>query len=220
MQFPILDSLGDADRRRVLAGTTRRRYARREALFHEQDPGDTLHLIESGKVAVRITTRGGEQAMIDVLGPGEVVGTFAVLEDGGRRSATVQALESTETLSIERSHFQALRRAHPTIDRFVIDVLLADVRRVNTLLLEALFSSVEQRMLRRLLDLTAVYGGERTRCGPVHIALTQQDLASLAGTSRATANRVLRDLAEAGVVGLTRNRIHVLDPAALRRRVN
>lgn len=220
MQFSILSSLSEVDRRRVLASTTRRRYARREVLFHEQDPGDTLHLIESGKVAVRITTHGGEQATIDVLGPGEVVGTFAVLGEGQRRAASVQALESTETLSIGRVQFEALRRAHPTIDRFVIDILLADVRRVNTLLLEALFAPVERRLLRRLVDLTTVYGGERAGMGPVQIALTQQDLASLAGTSRATANRVLRELEEAGSVRLTRNRIHVLDLAELRRRAH
>ena len=163
MQFSILGSLSDADRRRVLASTTRRRYGRREVLFHEQDPGDTLHLIESGKVAVRITTLGGEQATLHVLGPGEVVGTFSVLSEGQRRSASVQALEPTETLSVSRVQFQALRRAHPTIDSFVIDVLLADVRRVNTLLLEALFAPVEQRLLRRLLDLAVVYGGDARR---------------------------------------------------------
>lgn len=219
MQFSILGSLSDADRRRVLASTTRRRYGRREVLFHEQDPGDTLHLIESGKVAVRITTRGGDQATIDVLGPGEVVGTFAVLGEGQRRAASVQALEPTETLSIDHVQFQSLRRAHPTIDAFVIDVLLADVRRMNTLLLDALFSPVEHRLLRRLLDLAAVYGGSAPGAAPVQIALTQQDLASLAGTSRATANRVLRELEDAGTVRLTRNRIHILDVTALRQRV-
>lgn len=217
MQFSILDSLSDADRRRVLASTTRRRYGRREVLFHEQDPGDSLHLIESGKVAVRITTLNGEQATLHVLGPGEVVGTFAALREDQRRTASVQALEPTETLAISRAQFQSLRRAHPTIDSFVIDVLLADVLRVNTLLLEALFAPVEQRLLRRLVDLCGVYGTGAVN-GPVHIALTQQDLASLAGTSRATANRVLRELEDAGAVELTRNRIHVLDLPALRRR--
>lgn len=217
MPFSILSSLSDADRRRVLASTTRRRYGRREVLFHEQDPDDTLHLIESGKVAVRITTAGGEQATLHILGPGEVVGTFAALGEAVRRSACVQALEPTETLSISRTQFQTLRRTYPTIDSFVVEVLLNDVRRMNTLLLDALFAPVEQRLLRRLVDLADVYG-PATGNGAVHIALTQQDLASLAGTSRATANRVLRELEDAGSVSLTRNRIHVLDLDALRAR--
>jgi CRP-like cAMP-binding protein len=220
VQFSILGSLSEADRRRVLASTSRRRFGRRDVLFHEDDLGDTLHLIEKGRVAVRITTRAGEQATLDVLGPGDVVGIFAALGEDQRRAASVIALEPVETLAIGRSQFQNLRRAHPTIDKFVIDVLLANVRRVDTLLLEALFAPVEQRLVHRLLDLVALYGRDGAVPLPVEIAVTQQDLASMAGTSRATANRVLRELEVGRVVGLTRNRIHVLDVAALRKRAN
>jgi CRP-like cAMP-binding protein len=127
----------------------------------------------------------------------------------------VQALEPTETLGLAQAQLTELRRAHPTIDKFVIDVLLADVRRVDTLLLEALYVPVEMRVLRRLIDLTTLYGRDRAADGTVEITLTQQDLASMAGTSRSTANRVLRELEEAGAVQLSRNRIRVLDEASL-----
>lgn len=218
MQFSILGSLSDTDRRHVLASTSRRRFARREILFHADDPGDTLHLIAKGRVAVRIMTPAGDLATIDVLGAGDVVGTLAALGEGRRRAATVLALEPTETLSVDRAQFQALRRAHPPIDQFVIDVLVASLQRVDRLLLEALYAPVEQRVIRRLIDLTGLYAnGDGTGPG-VTIALTQQDLAELAGTSRATANRVLRELEIAGAVSLTRNRIVVLDPAALAKR--
>ncbi len=218
MEFRILGSLSEADRRRVLASTSRRRFGRREILFHQSDPGDTLHLIAKGRVAVRITTPGGDLATIDVLGQGEVVGIFAALGEGRRRTATVMALEPTETLCVDRAQFQDLRKAHPAVDQFVVDVLVSTLRRLDTLLLEALYAPVELRVIRRLLDLTTLYG--RDPAGPhgVEIALTQQDLAELAGTSRATANRVLRELEVAGAVTLTRNRIHVGDPAALQKR--
>jgi len=218
VDFPILGSLSEADRRRVLASTSRRTFARRAMLFHTRDPGNSLHLIAKGRVAVRITTPNGEQATLDVLGAGNVAGIFAVLGVGLRRTASVEALEPTETLSISQAQFQALRRAHPTIDQFVIDVLLAAVQRVDRLLLEALYDPVELRLLRRLLDLTRVYALDE-HDATVQIALTQQDLASMAGTSRSTANQVLRQLEEAGVVRLSRNRIHVLDRVALQQRV-
>jgi CRP-like cAMP-binding protein len=50
------------------------------------------------------------------------------------------------------------------------------------------------------------------------VALTQDDLASLAGTSRATVNRVLRQAEEAGAVSLSRGRIRVTDRAMLTKR--
>lgn len=220
MRFTMLEALSEEDRRRVLASTSRRRFDRRQILFHSEDPGDTMHLIEKGRVAVRITTEFGDEVMVDVLGVGDMVGMLAVLGEGRRRAATVVALEPTETLSITRAAFEALRRAQPSVDRFVIDALVADLLRTDQLLLEALYSSVESRVIRRLARLARIYGRGADPRLPVEIAVTQHDLATLAGTSRATANRVLRELEVAGVVTLTRNRIHVIDGAALTKRAN
>jgi CRP-like cAMP-binding protein len=215
VDFALFGSLSDEEKRRVLASCRRRRFARREVLFHEGDPGDTLHLIDKGRVAVRITTPLGEAATVDVLGRGQAVGLLAMLEDGGRRHATVTALEATETLSLDRHHLVELRGAHPAIDRFLMGVLAAHLRRADTQLIEALFVPVERRLLRRLLYLCEVYdsGGAE-----VEIPLTQEDLSSLAGTSRATTNRVLRQLEDDKVVTLSRNRIHVLDADEVARR--
>lgn len=215
MNWPILSSLSEEDRRRVLASTRRRKFGRREVLFHEGDPGDTLHLIDKGRVAVRITTPLGDVATLRVLGVGEVVGEMAVINENGRRRATVVALEPTETLSLQRDQFLELRRDHPAVDRFLIEVLAANLRVANNHLMEALFVPVERRVLRRLLALTDVYGGSGNRG---EIPLTQDDLASLAGTSRATVNRVLRHAEDDGAVSLSRGRIRVVDRELLSRR--
>jgi len=213
----LLRSLSEDHRRRVLSTARRRRFARREVLFHEGDPGDTLHLIDKGRVAIRITTPLGDRATVGVLGRGDVVGEMAVLEEAGRRSATVVALEASETLSIDRGQFLDLRRRYPDVDLFIFNVLMANVRRANVQLTEALFVPVDRRVLRRLLSLVEIYAG-RDPAEDVDVALTQDDLASLAGTSRATVNRVLRQAEEAGAVSLSRGRIRVTDRALLAKR--
>jgi CRP/FNR family transcriptional regulator, cyclic AMP receptor protein len=140
---------------------------------------------------------------------------MAVIHDNGRRRATVIALEPTETLSLQRDQFLELRRDHPAVDRFLIDVLAANLRLTDNHLMEALFVPVERRVLRRLLALTEVYGGSGNHGD---IPLTQDDLASLAGTSRATVNRVLRQAEEAGWVALGRGKVKILDADRLARR--
>lgn len=216
--WPLLRSLSEDERRRVLSAARRRRFSRREVLFHEGDPGDTLHLVDKGRVAIRITTPLGDAATVGVLGRGDVVGEMAVLESEGRRGATVIALEPTETLSVTRDQFLELRRQHPAINGFVIDVLAAHVRRVDMQLMEALFVPVDRRVIRRLLALSEVYGGDDN--ADAVVPLTQDDLASLAGTSRATVNRVLRQAEEAGAVSLSRGRVRVIDRELLRRRAH
>ena len=204
----MIDGLPDADRREVLAATQRRRYARREVIFHEEDPADALHLIDKGRVAVRITTPLGDVATLNILGPGDVIGELALLDDGARRNATVIAIERTETLVMRRDQFAALRAQHPALDRFITAVLAAEVSRVSRLLVEALYAPADLRVVRRLVDLVDLYNEDGTSSS-TEIPLTQEDLASLAGTSRATVNRVLGELEAAGALDVARGRITV-----------
>jgi CRP-like cAMP-binding protein len=211
-EWPLLQSLGEDDRRRVLAAARRRRYARREVLFHEGDPGDTLHLIDSGRVAIRVGTALGDTATLVVLGPGEVLGELALVEGAaGRRTASAVALEKTETLVLHHDAFEELRKEHPTVERFLVAVLAAQVRRLSNHLVEALYVSADIRVARRLIDLDQVYAGD-------DITLTQEDVATLAGTSRATVNRVVGELEAAGAVALRRGRIEIVDRDTLARR--
>lgn len=214
--WELLSTLSDEDRRRVLSTARRRRYGRREVLFHEGDPGDTLHLIDSGRVAVRITTPLGDVATLVVLGPGDVMGELALVGGGGRRSATALALEKTETLALHRDEFEELRRTHPSVQALLVSALAAQVDRVSGLLVEALYVPADKRVTRRLVDLCRVYGDGSS--DDVEIAVTQEDLASLAGTSRATANRVVGELEQAGALAVSRGRITVVDPTLLARR--
>ncbi len=67
---------------------------------------------------------------------------------------------------------------------------------------------VETRVRDRLARLVSTVGGEP----PITLLLTQEDLASLAGTTRPTVNRILRELVADGIVRLGRGRIVVIDP--------
>jgi CRP/FNR family cyclic AMP-dependent transcriptional regulator len=207
MEYPLLASLTPEDRRSVLSTARRRRFAAGEVIVHEGDPGDAFHLIAKGRVGVRVTTPGGSVVLVNVHGRGSAVGEQALIDRAARRSATITALEPTETLSLSREAFDDLRRRHPGVDRLLIEVLSAEVRRLTNRLAEALYESAETRVLRRLVDLDAIYEGD--------IPLTQDSVASMAGTTRPTANGVLRTLVTEGVLVLRRGRIEVLDRAAL-----
>ncbi len=196
----------------MLAGGRRRRFGAREVVFHEGDPADSFLLVDSGRVAVRAATPVGDVVTFAVLGPGDVVGELALIGDGARRSATVVALEDVEAWSFTTETFHRLRRDVPGADAFLLQTLADDVRRLSGHLLEALYLPVEARVLRRLTDLERTY---RHGPPPTDIPLTQDTLASLAGASRATVNRVLRAAEGKGLVSLRRGGVVVTDPEGL-----
>jgi len=214
MQWQLFGDLPPDEVRRLLSMARRRTFSRGEVVFHEGDPADSLHLIAKGRFAVRVTTPLGETATLAIRGPGEAFGELALVSDAPR-SATVAALEPAETHSLFRREFDQLRRDHPFVNRVLVAVLAASVRRMDELIVEAFYVGAEKRVLRRLRDLAAVYGNGSP---PTTVPLTQEDLAGLAGTSRATVNRVLRDEESRGTLTLGRGKTVVLDLETLTRR--
>jgi len=208
VEWQLFSDVPSEDVRALLAIGRRRTFARGEVVFHRGDPANALHLIAEGRFAVRITTPLGDTATLAVRGPGDAFGELALVSDEPERSATVQALEEAETRSVLRDDFERLRRDHPSVDAILVAILAQRVRRLSELLTEAYYLSADARVLRRLADLGELYGGT--------VPLPQEALAELAGTSRATVNRVLRELEERGVVELGRSRIAVKDGERLR----
>ena len=212
----LLDLLSDEDRRRVWAGMRRRRFSSGQTIFHEGDLGDTLHVIDRGHVAVRVATDRGDVATLAVLGRGQTFGELALLGPGSRRSASAICIDDVETLSMEAARYDELRASHPEVARFVVQALAEQIRLTTERLVEALYVPAEQRVLRRVAELGLLYAkGD----GPVEVRVTQDDIATMAGTTRSTANRVLKAAEADGLVALSRGSIEVTDRAALARRV-
>lgn len=212
MHWPLLASLGEEERRELLSIARRRTFARREVVFHRDDPADTMHLVASGRFAVRIVTPLGDTATLAVVSPGDSFGEVALLTDAGRRTASVVALEPGETRSLHQLDFAALRQRHPQISDVLVRALARRVDQLSSQLIEALYVPADRRALRRVVELAQLYGESEREAT---IPLTQEDIAGLAGTSRATVNRVLRECEERGLLRLERGRTVVLDPEGL-----
>lgn len=208
MEWQLFAGVPQEDVRRLLAIARRRSFERNEVVFHRGDPANALHLIVAGRFAVTIVTPLGDTAMLAVRGAGDAFGELALVSGGDtERSATVAALEPSETHAVLTDDFARLRREHPQVDAVLAAILAERVRRLSEQVTEAYYVSAEARVLRRLVELGELYGGV--------VRLPQEALAELAGTSRATVNRVLREQQARGAIELHRARIAVHDPELL-----
>jgi CRP/FNR family transcriptional regulator, cyclic AMP receptor protein len=214
---PLLAPLTPAERSRVLEAAVLRRFGRGDTVVQEGEPGESLHIVRTGRLAVRVSTPTGATATLSVLSAGDAFGELALLNQGHVRTATVVALERSETLALTRAAFEALRRGHPAVERVVTEALARRVQELSSSLLEALFVPVERRVVARLVDLGRTYGDGAAR-GQVTVPITQDDLAGMVGTTRPTTNQVLQRLADEGVLSLGRGRIELTDLETLRAR--
>lgn len=214
VQWRLLADVPEDDVRLLLSVARRRKFARGEVVFHEDDPGDSLHLIAAGHFSITTMTPLGDRVWLAVRGPGDTFGEMALTRPAARRTATVTALEKAETFAVYGPEFERLRVQHRAIDAVLISMLAQTVENLNARLLEALYLSTEQRLLRRLCELADAYASD----GEIVIPLTQEEVAEFVGATRATVNQLLREEQERGTVELARGQTRIRDLDELSRR--
>jgi CRP-like cAMP-binding protein len=214
----LLRALPTEVRESLLERCRRRQYGRGAYLVYEGDPGDSLHLITQGRVAVLVGGAQGNPFAVALMGPGDFFGEQALLKARAVRSATIQALEPTETLIVNRGDFEELRRRHPEVDRLLIVVLAQMVDRLTRQVAELTETPGTVRIYRRIVSLAELYGGngDGAPVEAIEIPLTQDQLASLAGVHLRLTSRVLGEARAAGLLDTNKGRLVVKDVAGLR----
>lgn len=214
---PLFAGVPAEDLTGLAARLRRRTFRRGEVIMHRGDPAGALHVIRSGRIKITLPSEDGDETVLALLGPDECVGEIAAL-DGGPRSATVTAVEPTETLALPREDLLAFAREHGDFACALISTLAARLRRADEWLEDAYFQDLDTRMARRLLELAGSQGQETPRGIEVSFPLTQSDLAGMLGATRVSVNRVLGQYQDAGLIALGRGSFTVLRPDDMRRR--
>lgn len=139
-QFSLFRSTPEADLQALARALKVRRYNPGELVFQHGDPGDAMYLIRSGDVRIFIRDDTGSEVTFRVYGPGQIIGEFALIDDQPR-SASADAYDRAQLLTLEKADFLQLLRDHPMIG---IEMMrsLAERIRYTTRFLEKLMSAV------------------------------------------------------------------------------
>jgi CRP/FNR family cyclic AMP-dependent transcriptional regulator len=191
----------------------RRRFRRNETIFHQGDPGDTLHIVSSGSVKIVLPSIEGEEAIIATLRSGDFFGELALL-DGAPRSATAVALEASETLTLSRELLVSTLDRSPMLRDSLLAGLARELRRLTGQVEELHFLDLAGRLSSRLARLAreAEPGVNEVR---LDWPYTQSDLAAMIGGTRQSVNKLLAGLVERGLVIIEKDTLVIPDVDAL-----
>jgi CRP-like cAMP-binding protein len=130
----------------VLAAAEQRILVAGEALFHENDAGDALWLVRSGRVEIFKAIRGDVDRVLASLAPGEVIGEMSFV-DGSRRSAGARTTEASEFAVLSRSAFEKVHRERPDVAavffRNLAAIMASRLRTTNDLYRESVIFGIE-----------------------------------------------------------------------------
>lgn len=207
---PMFARLSDEHLRLLSSNLGSQTFRRGETIFHQGSIGNTLYLIVHGQVRIYTSSQLGQEISVTMFRNGNFFGELSLL-DGYERSASAVAMHTTTTLTLHRAAFLLAIRTYPEIAIGVLEELSARLRHTNTYIEHLASTSAPQRVIRTLLDLADQHGVSEQGTTRIDLHLTQDDLASLAGTTRETVNRVLGGLREQGLIRVERARLSVLN---------
>ena len=200
----------------LAARLRRRRYRRNEVVFHQGDPGDTLHVIAEGAMKIVLPSPEGDEAIIATLRSGDFFGELALL-DGGTHSATVTAVEPAMTLALPRAAFLEVLGQSAGMRDALLKSLAAELRRLTGHVEELHFLDLAGRLAMRLVRL-ADESGQSDASVTLDWPYTQSDLAAMIGGTRQSVNKLLNLLVEDKLIRIDRDCLVILDRDGLARR--
>jgi CRP/FNR family cyclic AMP-dependent transcriptional regulator len=221
----FLGSLAADERTALGAIGHARSYRRGERMILEGDQNDTTYLVLEGRVRVFTGTPEGTEVTLCVRGPGDLIGEMGALDPGGRRSATVIALEPVRCRVIAARELQAFLEAHPRSTLALLRLVIGRLRGADRRRTEFGPYDATRRLARVLIEAAdeAATGGtntglrERGTAGVlVGLALSQHELSGLIGASRESVARGMAELRRRGLVTTGRRSVTILDPDGLR----
>jgi CRP/FNR family transcriptional regulator, cyclic AMP receptor protein len=179
-QVEIFRGLTPTELDALVASSTSRSFPKNTVVIHENDPADSLFVIESGKVKVYCSDKNGKEFIMNT----------ALLDDS-TRSASVRTVEKSTFCIIYKEDFNRVLDEHPNIGRQLVRNLAQRVRKLTADVKSLALQDVYGRVANVLMDLAEERGD-----GTLYIPekLTQQDIADRVGASREMVARILKDL--------------------------
>jgi CRP/FNR family cyclic AMP-dependent transcriptional regulator len=205
-----------AESLRTLAGIVAvRRFVKGALIISQDDIGTCMYLLTSGRVKVSLTSPEGKELVLDYLDAPAHFGEMSLV-DSQSRSADVYAVTDVELLALEGRDLSAAIQIQPRLALTLIATLSRRLRSTIGRLEDLAFHDATHRVMRVVLNVATA--GLETRGAPVIQGMTHYDIATLAGTSRETASRVISQLARDGIV-VTKGRRLTVDLSQLSERL-
>jgi len=181
-------------------------------LFAKGDPGHSLYAVISGTVKISVSSPDGRNAILNLIGAGEVFGEMSVL-DGRERSADATANTNCEILVIDRRDFLPFVHSQPALAMKFIELLCERLRWTSDQVEQIILQDLPGRLASALLGLT-----EKRKLESVNrtIAITQQEISEMVGMTRESINKQLRAWAARDWLRLEHGAIVVLNAEPLR----
>lgn len=207
---PIFSELELADIETIIEIAESRRYKKDSMILMEEEAGRTFFIILDGKVKISRISDDGREVILSILREGDFFGEISIL-DGMARSANVTAFEDSELILIRKDAFFDILYRYPQVSIALLKELASRIRKSDSQIKSLSLKDATGKVANAILMLASNVGQVRGSHVEILGLPLQQDMANMAGTSRETISRVLKNLIEQGYVVKSGNKLVITD---------
>jgi CRP-like cAMP-binding protein len=205
---PFGDLLLPDDRERLLSLGSRASYGRGEQIFHEGDPSTYVTIIQSGEVKIVRRRADGNDLILALRGPNDMIGDMAAIT-GMPRSAGAVAMSEVEARHLKAEDFKTFVTAAPHLSWALIEYMAERQRDTEQWRVDLASASVAHRVAAELLDLAERRRDSGTTDGG--FLVSQGEIAEVVGASREAIAKALSEFRKQGWITTGRRRVSIVD---------
>ena len=193
------------------------RYAAGQAIFYEGNPCQGIYILCSGSVKLTQSSQTGQQQIIGIVSPGDLIEKCALFHPGAH-SSTAEAMARVEVSFFDRQEFLDLLKLNPHLSIRLITVLSQEAEKGWERSRSLLFKSAMERLIDVLLDLARRHGEKRNGATMIGPELKREELAEMVGVTLETTVRLLALLKKEKLVRVEGRKILIFDTEKLAER--
>ena len=197
--IPLFAGLSQNEFNTVCPGTINKSLLKGHYLFRQGDYDYTIYLVKSGKLKLIQNTIDGKEAIISIVGPGEVLGETNLFQERPHIFSAV-AIESVRLCGFRREDLEKVIEMNPSFAVKIICHLSKKLQSVIEQVSESKVASTKERLLSVLIRLANEHGMTMSDRTLIQMSVTQQELGYMIGASRVKVAQILKELKKAGIV--------------------
>ncbi len=213
----VLEGASEPQLEALAARTSMSRLRKNGVIYFPEMQSKNVYFLKSGHVKIARLSPEGREAILDIIGPGEIFGELTLADEAEEEYVEIaEALDEVLICAMSKSDFLEFLKQNPELNLQMIKLIGMKLRRVESRVEDLIFKSVRERVVGFILRFAQAFGRIKDRQIVVPKFLSQEEIAHMTGASRQTVATILNELRKEGIIDFTTKSLTILKPERLR----
>ena len=197
---------------------TRRKIARGDSLYRNDDKFSALYAIRTGFFKTTVAVEDGRDQVTGFQMAGEVIGLDGIVSE--HHTCDAVALEDAEVCVMNFDRIEDLSREINALQRHVHKIMSREIVREHGVMLLLGSMRAEERLAAFLLNLVQRLHARGFSQSELVLRMTREEIGSYLGLKLETVSRTFSKFVEEGIVEVKQRHVRILNSDALKLIVN